>query len=215
MKINSFSIISATPVLLLLVVCLAIYVPQVSSKENKSYDYMELLQLTQGLERRLVMKSGKLKNRSSQHAPPGGSAIKVDDDGVVFFETDVQVIVSVTRIDIMDVDSQTLKFAAEVALGWQDTNFQWEYNKTTFPVYSMLMENDKFWTPELMPEGIIAYDYIPSGIQPTLSLFYYGAFISKVVATITVPCDVEVLTYPFDTHHCHLNFIQPFNPGAR
>lgn len=173
------------------------------------------------LENQLLNTAKSLRGKGDTHPPPLGSRVVqfLHEEEILFqkFVTDVSILVYVARIDFMDIESQSLTFAALVNLTWWDLSLRWDPTKD-FPLKQIMMDIKNIWNPYILPEDIQNFVFIPDNNQVNNKQYkvlvqYNGFCENSFWATFTVPCSVNVMTFPFDIHKCHLKLSQMNNFG--
>ena len=166
--------------------------------------YEDIQRERQKVIEKLLQTDPTLKGSHFSPLQPRGSQVVNVTEEELMLETHVFIHVTVTRIENVDADSQTITFSAYRILVWLDESLTWN---GTAGLYSFEVDPKVVWTPELAEESVI--DTVT--MMDKVLANYTGVMMQLTQKKYTVPCTVHILEFPFDSHVCHFNISAPYS----
>ena len=151
-----------------------------------------------------LLKANPLIQRShfSLLQPKGSRVVNVTEEESML-ETIVLIHFTIARIENIDAETQTMTFSAFGVLAWYDGSLIW--NRTN-GLYGFEMDQKTVWTPGLVEESTLEAESMDNKIL----LNHTGIIMQLILKRYTIPCSVDILGFPFDSHVCHFNMSVPF-----
>lgn len=147
---------------------------------------------------------------------PKGSKVVKEDMYHPFGEkgysiiTPVEVLITTNRVVQMDIDKQSLILVVEETISWIDESLKWDKNITSDIIISSLIFNaNQVWMPPVFARNVLKQEIIRDWTN--VYIWDTGKSWSKRIIAYTIPCTVNVRTFPYDVHNCKLLISQPLN----